>query len=96
MTNLWMKLQLQDNKPNAVSDREADQETTADEINKLTEGGIKSRDILREKEDGGTSLAHLDMHLFKKKHTYRQAVTVRRDNALRLALSVAVNALLWN
>lgn len=49
MTNLWMKLQLQDNKPNAVSDREADQEKTADEINKLTEGGIKSRDILRKK-----------------------------------------------
>lgn len=50
MTNLWMKLQLQDNKTNAVSDREADQEKTADEINKLTEGGIKSRDILREKK----------------------------------------------
>lgn len=51
MTNLWMKLQLQDNKPNTVSDREADQEKTADEINKLTEGGIKSRDILRKKKN---------------------------------------------
>lgn len=59
-----------------MSDREADQEMTADEINKLTEGGMKSRDILRKKEkekknSGSTSLDHLDVNLFKKKkHTH--------------------------
>lgn len=45
MTNLGMKLQLWDNKPNIVIDGEADQEKAANEINQPADKDIKGRDI---------------------------------------------------
>lgn len=45
MTNLWMKLQLWDNKPSIVIDGEADQEKAANEINQPTDKDQKKAEI---------------------------------------------------